>query len=86
LGLPVSMQAEHLVQIGEGARGEDGLRRAIKIERPPRLHHAPFAQQHHVVALAHGLLGVMADDDASRACLVQDGKRLLANSFAEARI
>ncbi len=75
-----------LVEIGEGAGGEDVLRRAIEIEHVAHLHHAPLAQQRHAVAHAHGLLGVVGDDDAGRARLVQDGERLLAHFLAQARI
>ena len=75
-----------LVQVGEGARGEDVLRRPIEIERLADLHDAAFAHQRHAVAHAHRLLGVMGDDDRGRVRLVQDGERLLAHALSEPRV
>ena len=80
------MRAGDLVQVGEGARGEDVLRRAVEIERAAGLHHPALAQQRDAVAHAHGLLGVVGDDDAGGARLVQDGERLLAHLLAQPRI
>jgi hypothetical protein len=51
-----------------------------------RLHNPPLTHQRDAIAHAHGLLGVMGDDDRGGARLMQDGERLFAHLLAEARV
>src|SRR5262245_725565 len=77
--VPLLDAGRQLVEVREGARGEDVLGRAVEIERRARLHDGPGAHQSDAVAHAHRLLRVMGDNDRGGARLVQDGERLLAH-------
>src|SRR6185369_16208128 len=75
-----------LVQVREGARGEDILGRAVEVKRIAGLYDTPCPHQRHAVAHAHRLLGVVGNDDRGGTRLMQDGERLLAHFFAKPRV
>jgi len=85
-GTPLLHAGGKLVQVGEGARGEDILGRAVEVKRIAGLYDTPCPHQRHAVAHAHRLLGVVGNDDRGGTRLMQDGERLLAHFFAQPRV
>jgi len=85
-GTPLLHAGGKLVQVREGARGEDILGRAVEVKRIAGLYDTPCPHQRHAVAHAHRLLGVVGNDDRGGTRLMQDGERLLAHFFAKSRV
>src|SRR6185503_1616449 len=85
-GTPLLHAGGKLVQVGEGARGEDILGRAVEVKRIAGLYDTPCPHQRHAVAHAHRLLGVVGNDDRGGTRLMQDGERLLAHFFPKSRV